>query len=194
MKLTPLLDQSCSQADFAEMVGLSEARVSQLVADGVVPRNETAHNMLLAYCERLRDQAAGRAGAEVGGLDLVQERAALAREQRIAQEIKNKAARGEYAPVGLLAAVLGQASGAVADRFDQIERALRLKRPDIDDELMAAVLAVVTSARNEWIRATARLVDVVVDKLAEEEDGDDPPPVDAFMPDDNDGVWEVSAV
>lgn len=171
------------------MVGLSEARVSQLTADGIIPRGETGHNMLLAYCERLRDQAAGRAGTETGGLDLVQERAALAREQRIAQELKNKTARGEYAPVGLLADVLGQASSAVADRFDQIEGALRLKRPDIDDELMGAVLAVVTSARNEWIRATARLVDVTLDRLLEELDAD-ASAGDAFVPDDNDGLWE----
>lgn len=174
------------------MVGLSEARVSQLAADGIIPRGETGHNMLLAYCERLRDQAAGRAGSETGGLDLVQERAALAREQRIAQEIKNKTARGEFAPIGLLADVLGKASSAVADRFDQIEGALRLKRPDIDDELMGAVLSVVTSARNEWIRATSRLIDVEVDKLLEEQD-DEPDGADVFTPDDNDGLWDGPA-
>lgn len=191
MKLAELLDRSCSQAEFAEAVGVSEARISQLVADGLVPRGETAHNMLLAYCERLRDQAAGRAGSDVGGLDLVQERAALARSQRVAQDLKNAVARGEFAPVGLLADVLGQASSAVADRFDQIEGALRLKRPDIDEELMSAVLSVVTSARNEWIRATTRLIDTVVDSLADDEDGDDAL-VDAFAPDDNDGIWEGS--
>ena len=191
MKLAELLDRSCSQAEFAEAVGVSEARISQLVADGLVPRGETAHNMLLAYCERLRDQAAGRAGSEVGGLDLVQERAALAREQRIAQALKNSVARGEYAPIGVLADVLGAAAGAVADRFDQIEGALRKARPDIDDDLLMTVLAVVTAARNEWIRATAKLVDDAVDRLQDaEEEGDPADALDAFTPDDNDGLWE----
>jgi phage terminase Nu1 subunit (DNA packaging protein) len=189
VKLVPLLDQSCSQAEFAEIVGLSEARVSQLVADGVIPRGETAHNMLLAYCERLRDQAAGRAGCEVGGLDLVQERAALAREQRIAQEMKNSVARGEYAPIGVLADVLGRASSSVADRFDQIEGALRKARPDIDDDVMMTVLAVVTAARNEWVRSTARLVDVAIDDLADQDD----PADDIFGDPDGTAVWEGAA-
>jgi phage terminase Nu1 subunit (DNA packaging protein) len=187
VKITPLLDQSTSQADFAEMVGVSEARVSQLMADGVMPRSGTAHDWLLAYCDRLRDQAAGRAGDGYGGLDLVQERAALAREQRISQELKNQVSRGEYAPIGLLADVLGQAASSVADKFDQIEGALRLKRPDIDDDLMLAVLAVVTSARNEWTRATAKLVDAAVDALVQEDD--EPALAGAFAPDDNDGTW-----
>jgi len=175
VKLVPLLDKSCSQAEFAEIVGLSEARVSQLVADGVIPRGETAHNMLLAYCERLREQAAGRAGSEIGGLDLVQERAALAREQRIAQELKNAVARGEFAPIGLLADVLGQAASAVVDRFDQLEGALRKSCPDISDDVMMVVLGVLAAARNEWLRSTARLVDQSIDTLqndAEEDDND----------------------
>lgn len=184
MKLGELLDVACSQADFAEAVGLSEARVSQLVSDGVIPRGETAHNMLLAYCERLRDQAAGRAGTEVGGLDLVQERAALAREQRIAQALKNSVARGEYAPVGLLADVLGAAASAVADRFDQLEGALRKASPDITDDVLGAVLAVVTSARNEWIRATASLVDASVDQLMDEAAEDVPDDFQAPDPDE----------
>ena len=83
MKVLPMLDQQVSQAEFAAMIGVSEARASQLVSEGVIVRGETAHEWLVAYCERLRDQAAGRLGEGAGGLDLVQERAALAREQRI---------------------------------------------------------------------------------------------------------------
>jgi phage terminase Nu1 subunit (DNA packaging protein) len=195
VKLSELLDRSCSQAEFAEAVGVSEARVSQLVADGVVPRGETAANMLLSYCERLRDQAAGRAGLEVGGLDLVQERAALAREQRIAQELKNAVARGEFAPIGLLADVLGRAASSVVDRFDQLEGGLRKSCPDISDDVMAVVLAVVAAARNEWMRSTARLVDVAIDALQsepEEAEGDPADALASFAPDDDDGVWEAS--
>lgn len=190
MNLAALLDRTCSQADFAEMVGLSEARVSQLVADGVVPRGDTAHNMLLAYCERLRDQAAGRAGSEVGGLDLVQERAALAREQRIAQELKNAVARGEFAPIGVLADVLGRAASSVVDRFDQLEGALRKTCPDIADDTLLAVLGVVTSARNEWLRSTARLVDVAVDRLTEDDEAADDGGPSLSLDDDGDGDWD----
>jgi phage terminase Nu1 subunit (DNA packaging protein) len=180
VKVAPLLDQTISQAEFAEMIGVSEARVSQIMADGVIGRGDTARGWLLGYCERLRDQAAGRMGGELGGLDLVQERAALAREQRIAQELKNQVSRGEFAPIGVLADVLGMAAGSVVDRFDQLEGALRKSCPDITDEVMGIVLGVVTAARNEWIRATSRLVDESVDRYAQQDEADELAELDPF--------------
>ena len=102
------------------MVGITQPAVSAMVADGRLQvEGLSLGDALQAYCQRLRDQAAGRVGSEVGGLDLVQERAALAREQREGQAIKNAVARREYAPIGLLADVLGRAGGAVVDRFDR---------------------------------------------------------------------------
>lgn len=170
MKLAPLLEQSISQAEFAQIIGVSEARVSQLVSDGVLHRGETAAAWLAAYCERLRDQAAGRLG-ETMGLDLVQERAALAREQRIGQEIKNAVARKEYAPVGLLADVLGMASSAVVDRFDQVEGMLRKSCPDLPDEAKTVIQQVLADARNAWIKDTSRIVGEAVDALLAGESG-----------------------
>ena len=95
MKAVAALGVGITQAEFAVIIGVSEAKVSQLVAEGVIQRGQIAHMWLLEYCERLREVAAGRASVEAGGLDLVQERAALARSQREAQEIKNAVARGE---------------------------------------------------------------------------------------------------
>ena len=172
MKVIPVLEQQISQAEFAAMVGLSEARVSQLVGDGVIVRGDTAQEWLVAYCERLRDQAAGRAGSETGGLDLVQERAALAREQRIGQSIKNGVARKEFGPVGLLADVLGTASSAVVDRFDHLESMLAKSCPDLPEEAKTAVLTVIADARNEWIKSTAQLVDAAVDEMLAASEGE----------------------
>ena len=189
MKVVPVLDQVISQSEFAQMIGVSEARVSQLVADGVIVRGETVAQWLVGYCERLRDQAAGRAGSEVGGLDLVQERAALARSQRMAQDLKNAVARGEYAPIGLLADVLGLASSAVVDRFDQLEGALRKTCPDLPEEAVTTVQTVLANARNEWIRSTEKLVAAHLDEmLADEEEEDGSAGVlDAFALDDGFG-------
>lgn len=164
MKIVPLMEQTVSQAEFAQMIGVSEARVSQLVSEGVVRRGDTAAKWLLGYCERLRDQAAGRLGGATG-LDLVQERAALAREQRIGQAIKNGVARKEFGPVGLLADVLGTASSAVVDRFDHLESTLAKSCPDLPEEAKTAVLTVIADARNEWIKSTAQLVDTTVDEM-----------------------------
>ncbi len=172
MKIIPVLDQTVSQSEFAQMIGVSEARVSQLVSEGVITRGDTAAGWLVAYCERLRDQAAGRMG-ETYGLDLVQERAALAREQREGQAIKNAVARREYAPIGLLSDVLGMASSAVVDRFDQLEGALRKACPDLPDETKTTVQQVIASARNEWIRSTSSLVADTVDAMTDDEDQED---------------------
>jgi phage terminase Nu1 subunit (DNA packaging protein) len=169
VKVIQSLAQQVSQSEFAQIVGVSEARVSQLLSEGILTRGETALSWLAAYCERLRDQAAGRLGAEVGGLDLVQERAALAREQREGQAIKNAIARKEYAPVGVLSDVLGMASSAVVDRFDQLEGVLRKAVPDLPDEAKIAVLKVIANARNEWIRSTESLVSEAIDAMLEEE-------------------------
>ncbi|WP_235505304.1 hypothetical protein [Acidovorax sp. Leaf160] len=169
------MDAIISQAEFAQMVGVSEARVSQLISDGVMVRGDTAHAWLVGYCERLRDQAAGRLGDSLG-LDLVQERAALAREQRIGQEIKNAVARKEYAPVGLLADVLGQAGSAVVDCFEQLEGLLKKACPDLPDEAKTTVMAVLAKARNQWIAGTDRLVSDAIDALAQDDGlGDDAP-------------------
>ena len=168
MKVLPYLDAHISQAEFAQIVGVSEASISKRVSDGVLTRGECAHAWLIAYCEHLRDQAAGRLG-ETLGLDLVQERAGLARAQREAQEIKNAVARGEYAPIGILADVLALASSAIVDRLDQLEGQLRKACPDLPEEARMVILRVIADARNEWIRSTSKLVADSLDRMAQSE-------------------------
>ena len=167
MKIVPLLDDAISQAEFATMVGVSEARVSQLMAEQVIQRGDTAHGWLLGYCERLRDMAAGR-GAGSGGLDLVQERAQLARSQRTAQDIKNAVAVGTYAPIALLSDVLGMAASGVVDRFDMLEGAMHKACPDLPEEAKVTIGQVIASARNEWIRSTESLVAKRLEEAAQQ--------------------------
>lgn len=155
------------------VVGVSQQAISAMMGEGKLPPLGTMGELLAAYCQRLRDQAAGRLGEGAGGLDLVQERAALAREQRIGQAIKNGVARKEFGPVGLLADVLGTASSAVVDRFDHLEGVLAKSCPDLPEEAKTAVLTVIADARNEWIRSTAKLVDDAVDAMLAAEDEED---------------------
>lgn len=154
--------QAISQAEFGAWVGVSEARVSQLMAEGVLTRGESGHEWLIAYCERMRDMAAGRASSELGGLDLVQERAALAREQRLGIALKNAVARGEYAPISLLAEVLATASQSVSERFEQLPGLLRKVCPELPDTARDKLMSAIADARNQWVRATARLVSEAV--------------------------------
>lgn len=166
------LSAPVQQSVIAEIVGVSKQAINALVQEGKLPECKTTGEMIAAYCERLRDQAAGRLGDVPGGLDLVQERAALAREQRIAQKLKNDVASGEYAPIGLLSDVLGMASSAVVDRMDQMEGTLRKSCPGIDDDVMTIVLRVMANARNEWIRATCKLISESLEAMVDEEDDD----------------------
>lgn len=176
MKALDALDQVVSQAEFAQIIGVSEARVSQLVGDGVIARGDTAAEWIVAYCERLRDVAAGRGSFDGGELDLVQERAKLARAQTEGVELKNSVARGEYAPIKMLAEALATASQAVVERFDQLPGQLKRACPDLPEAAREQVMATVAAARNEWARATAKLVEQSIVTTPD----DDEPGVDVF--------------
>jgi hypothetical protein len=91
-----------TQAEVAEHLDLTQPAVAKLLAAGHLPAAEGRGNLDLeacrvAYIRRLREQAAGRAseGADAEGLDLVAERARLAKEQADAQSMKNARERGE---------------------------------------------------------------------------------------------------
>lgn len=165
-----MLDQPCKQADFGALVGISQQAVSDLVSRGVLENGAPLGQWLLAYCHRLREQAAGRMGSEAGGLDLAQERAALAREQRIGIALKNAVLRGEYAAVALLGEVLATASQAVAERFDHLPGQLRKACPDLPPAAVEQLQAIIASARNEWVKSTAALVSST---LIDAEEGDE---------------------
>lgn len=155
-----VVDLSVTQPQnvLAILVGISEARVSTLADD--IPTNVPAGQWLHAYCARLREQAAGRSSD--GPLDLSQERAALAREQRMGIEIKNAVLRGEYASIELLAEVLASASQAVSERFDHLPGMLKKACPDLPSAAIDQVMATIAGARNEWVRSTAELVSSAV--------------------------------
>ncbi len=107
-----------TQARFASMVGISEARVSQLVSDGLLVKGQSVGEWLLVYCGHLREQAAGRVGVNgEGGSDLTAERAALTRVQREREELLLAELRGELLRVDVLRAVLSRRFIEVRDAF-----------------------------------------------------------------------------
>lgn len=166
------MDMPCRQADFGALVGVSQQAVSDLVSRGVLEDGQPLRQWLLAYCGRLREQAAGRVGATDGGLDLAQERAALARSQRVGIDIKNAVLRGDYAAVELLSEVLATASQAVAERFDHLPGQLRKACPDLPPAAVDQVMTAIAAARNEWVRGTMALVTASLDQAGDDDEPD----------------------
>jgi phage terminase Nu1 subunit (DNA packaging protein) len=165
------LHEPATNEVFAAIVGISDARGSQLKAEGVLPeQGGSLLQWLRAYIARLREVAAGRYSE--GPLDLGQERAALARSQREGIEIKNAVLRGEFARIELLTQVLATASQAVSDRFDHLPAMVRRACPTLPEAALRPVLTVIAAARDEWVRSTVELVarDLAAD---DDEDGDD---------------------
>ena len=137
-------------------------------------KTATVDEVRVAYIRHLREMAAGRFSE--GPLDLAQERAALAREQREAVAIKNALARGEYAPVSLLARVLASACQAVAERFEHLDGLLTKACPEMTQDQRAMVLATIATARNEWVKQTAELVTASL--VQDDDEGEDEPRTD----------------
>lgn len=149
------LDSVPTQAAFGELVGVSQQAISDLARSGHLPEGGSVRVWLLAYYGRLRAVAAGR-GSD-GELDLVQERAQLAREQRISQALKNAVSRREFAPIGLLSEVLASASQSVAAQLEALPGQLHKIAPDMTDEARDAIARAVAAARNGWVSDTANL-------------------------------------
>lgn len=141
-----------TQAEFGALVGISQQAVSELVRSGVLAEAGTGAQWLLAYCHRLREQAAGRSDM------LSTRRAELALAQRESIEIKNAVLRGQYASIQLLAEVLATASQAVSQRFEHLPGRLKKACPDLPTAAIDEVMANIARARNEWVQATAELV------------------------------------
>ena len=180
-----------SQRTLARSLGLSEAAVSTLKKRGMpvdegVEACQAWRNRNVAPYARTASASVPAPSADTGGsapspaggtLDLGQERARLAREQRIGIEIKNAVLRGEYAPISLLAEVLASASQAVAERFDHLPGQIKRVAPTLPPAVMDRVMTTIAEARNEWVRQTSSLaIDglVGVDDAAELEGLDDP--------------------
>jgi phage terminase Nu1 subunit (DNA packaging protein) len=166
------LSLAMTQAQFGELVGVSQQAVSEFYKVAALGPGVSTRDTLLAYCARLREQAAGR-GSD-GELDLVQERAWLAREQRIAQALKNAVTRKEFAPIGVLSEVLAAASGSVAAKLEALPGLLKKVAPDLSEQGRDAIAAEIARARNEWVADTALLeVKTDPDLLPLEEEPED---------------------
>lgn len=150
------MDSLCrvmTQAAFGDLVGIGQPAVSDLMKRDVIEAGDTANRWLLAYCEHLREHAAGRVAA--GNLDLGAERAALAREQRVRLEMQNALTRRELAPIAMLELALATIGRKIAAVLESIPVNVKRRSNSFTAEDIEALTAEITKARN--IAATATL-------------------------------------
>lgn len=161
--------QRPSQAEIAEHLDISERRVRELATEWAIDsRAITLGEWRLRYLRKLREEAAGRAA--IGDLDLVTERARLAKVQADRIEMQNAITRNELAPVDQLEEVLTRTGSRVARLLDTIPGELRRRCPQLSAADIDTIAATIIQVRN--IAAGLSMADLQDDDAADEEQGD----------------------
>jgi len=91
------LDTKATQTGFGELVGTSQQAISKHVDSGKLIKDGTYRDWIIAYCERLREEAAGRAGDDQKSLTRARTQDAIASTDLKLLQIKEKS--GELVPV-----------------------------------------------------------------------------------------------
>lgn len=173
------LDQPCTQAQFGELIGVSQPAVSDMIAREVLTPGDSARRWLLAYCAHMREQAAGR-GADG---ELAFQRSELARVSRERAEIKLALERRQYAPVAVIEQVLATVGRSIVGVLEPLHVNLHRQCPALTPEDLKLIQAEISRACD--IAATASLA--VLD-AEDEADGTAGPAADEADPADPDPI------
>lgn len=173
-----MFDSVVTQKAFSELIGVSESAVSQMLSEGLLPRDATLREWCQTYCGRLREQAAGRAA--VGDIGLATERARLAREQADKIAMQNAVTRRELAPVHVIEQVFSRTGSRVAAILEALPGAIKRRVPALGADEIGLVQREIAQARNAI--ATMSIDDIIA-----------PDPVDAEPPAGTDPAPEIEA-
>jgi len=163
------LARALTQEQFGDLVGISQQAVSDLMQRGVIAAGEVASVWLRAYCDHLREMAAGR---DPNG-QLATERTRLAREQADRVAMNNAVERKQFAPIELLEDALASISRQVATKLDAIVPQLRRRHPELSGEVLRSIADSIAQARQ--VAADSTLQSATADDI--NDDVDEPPEV-----------------
>lgn len=149
------LDQCCTQAEFAQLVGVSQQAVSDLIGRQVLGKGQMARTWLLAYTAHLREQAAGR-GADG---ELAQNRAALAATQNERARFELEKVQGLYSPVDVMEQALAAIGARVASALEPLPAMIKMIAPELTTERLKQIEAAITEARNAAADAGLAVLD-----------------------------------
>lgn len=167
-----------TQKEIGEHIDINDRNVRYLLAElGIDHREHSLDDIRIMYIRKLRDVAANRATGSLG-----EERAGLAREQKLLTRIKKQKELGEWAPISALTKVLASTTSQMASTFDSIPVQLKRKWPELSGEQLNIVRAELSQARNlmvatgvEAVRAIALAETEYADEFADAADDDDEP-------------------
>jgi phage terminase Nu1 subunit (DNA packaging protein) len=137
----------CTQNEFALIIGVSQQAVSDMQKRNVIASGETLGIWLTKYCSYIREFAAGRAGN--GDIDLVTERAMLARSQRERIDMQNEITRREYGPIIALEQSISDCMARVASKLDTVPGKLKLGNDKLTASDLDTVSAIIAEVRND---------------------------------------------
>ena len=155
------LTTTCTQADFGELVGISQPAVSDLLARGVVQPGDVAGKWLLDYTAHLREQAAGR-GADG---ELAFQRSELARVSRERAEIKLALERKDFAPVALIEQVLATVGRSIAGVLEPLHVNLHKLCPALTPEDIKIIQLEVSKACDIAVSVSLSVLEVTEDEV-----------------------------
>lgn len=144
--MSHLLDRACTQAEFGQLVDLSQQAVSDLLARGVLTTGAAAGVWLREYIGNLREVAAGRQSA--GGGDLVAERTRLAKVQADRIDLQNAITRRELVPAGVLVELVSGIAAQVGVIFEALPGKVRREVPDLPASALDAIARELAKGRN----------------------------------------------
>lgn len=157
------LDAPIKQVDFAQLVGITQPAVSDLLTRGVLKPNDSLRTWLLAYTKQLREQAAGR-GADG---ELAANRAALTHTNNEMAQIKLKRLRGQFAAVNVIEQILAFVGKQIASALEPLPARIKMLVPQLTPDDVKAIEAAITEVRN-------KAADMSIATLAEANADDDP--------------------
>lgn len=140
------LGQPMTQASFGDLVGITQPAVSDLLRRQVLRDRAAAGEWLLAYCDHLREIAAGRGGEE--SQSLAAERARLAKEQADKIAMQNAVTRRELVPVSVVENVLASIGAKIGRLLDSIPGTLRRRVATLSTDDVNEVRLVLAKCRN----------------------------------------------
>lgn len=136
-----------NQLQIAEHLDMSDRNVREVLEKLSINHKATPiDDIRIAYIRHLREQAAGRSGT--GDLDLVTERAALAKEQRIRIEMQNAVTRKEFGPIEALELGLADCLSKIAAQLDTIPGKLKRSSNNLTADDLNNVASTIAEVRN----------------------------------------------